>query len=156
VFKTIAWTTDCSPSTLDALTVARTLAADNNATLVIIHVDELPIGRAVAPATSNGAAPAALDRIARELRDEGIQATVMSSRGTSGDVARTIVELADRAGADVIVAGRRKRGPLARFFRGNVATRLLRTAPCPVLVVPSQRLQGNSPVAANISAQSRL
>ena len=154
MFTTIAWATDLSPSAFDALAVARRLAADNNGTLAIIHVDESPVGRVVPPAVSNGAVPSALARVAEKLRDEGIRVTLMSSRGTSGDVARTIVELADRAGADVIVAGRRTRSPLARPFRDNVAPRLLRTAPLPVLVVPSKRLKRNPAVGANIESNA--
>jgi nucleotide-binding universal stress UspA family protein len=153
MFTTIAWATDLSTSGLDALTIARRLAADNNATLAIIHVDETPVGRVVPPAVSNGAAPAALARIAEKLRGEGIRTTVVSARGKSGDVARTIVELAGRADADMIVAGRRTRSPLTRLFRGNVASRLLRTAPLPVLVVPSVRSKESSVVE---TAQSRV
>jgi nucleotide-binding universal stress UspA family protein len=154
VFTTIAWATDFSPSAFDALAVARRLAVDNNGTLAIIHVDESPVGRVVPSAVSNGASATALARMAEKLRDEGIRVTIMSSRGTSGDVARTIVEVADRAGADVIVAGRRTRSPLARLFRGNVAPRLLRTARVPVIVVPSKRPTRNSAVGANIESNA--
>ena len=56
--------------------------------------------------------------------------------------------------ADVIVTGRRTRSPLARLFRGNVAPRLLRTAPLPVLVVPSKWLKRNRAVGANIASDA--
>jgi nucleotide-binding universal stress UspA family protein len=135
VFKTIAWATDCSSSARDALAVAIRLARENAAKIVIIHVEKLPIGRAVITPTSNGAA--ALRRVAAELHEQGIEATVSSSSLASGDVARTIVGLAWKAGADVIVAGNSRRGRLASLLLGDVASRLLRTAPCPVLIVPS-------------------
>jgi hypothetical protein len=46
VFETIAWATDCSPSALNALTVAKGLAREIGGKLVIIHVQELTVGRA--------------------------------------------------------------------------------------------------------------
>jgi nucleotide-binding universal stress UspA family protein len=139
VFKTIAWATDRSSSAHNALTVATKLARDNTAKIVIIHVEELPVGRAVIAPDPNRAAPAALRQVARELHDQGIEATVMTSSVASGDVARTIVDLAQYAGADVIVVGNRRRGRLARLLHGDVASHLLQTAPCPVLIVPSGR-----------------
>jgi nucleotide-binding universal stress UspA family protein len=139
VFKTIAWATDGSSTAGDALSVATRLAQDNAAKIVIVHVDELPIGRAVIAPKPNGAASAAQHRTAQELHAQGIEATVMSSSIASGDVAQGIVNLARKAGADVIIAGNRRRGPLARLLLGDVASRLLQIAPCPVLVVPSRR-----------------
>jgi nucleotide-binding universal stress UspA family protein len=138
VFKTIAWATDGSSAARDALAVATRLAHDNAAKIVIVHVDELPVGRAVIAPNPNGAASAALRGAAQELRAQGIEASVMSSSIASGDVAREIVNLARKAGADVIVAGNRRHGPLARLLLGDVASRLLQIAPCPVLVVPSR------------------
>jgi nucleotide-binding universal stress UspA family protein len=140
MFKTIAWATDGSPSARDALTVATKLAHDNAATIVIIHVNEIPVGRAVIAPTGNGAVPAAFRRVAQELRAQGIEATVMTSSVASGNVAREIVDLARQAGADVIVAGNRRHGRLARLLHGDdVASRLIEAAPCPVLIVPAGR-----------------
>jgi nucleotide-binding universal stress UspA family protein len=78
----------------------------------------------------------------------------MVSSVSSGDVARMIVDLAKRAGAGMIVAGSRRQGPLARFFTGDVASRLLRDAPCPVLIVPSRPHTGKSSAAASASSDS--
>jgi nucleotide-binding universal stress UspA family protein len=136
VFKTIAWATDLSSSAHDALTFATRLARENAARIVIIHVDQLPVGRAVITPGSNGAASAMLRRVADELREQGIETAVRSSSLAGGDVARTIADLAQDAGADVIVVGNNRHGRLARLLHGDVASRLHRTAPCPVLIVP--------------------
>jgi nucleotide-binding universal stress UspA family protein len=51
------------------------------------------------------------------------------------DVARAIVEYAKAAHVDVIVIGTHGRGAVSRFMMGSVAEKVVRTAPCPVLVV---------------------
>jgi nucleotide-binding universal stress UspA family protein len=59
-----------------------------------------------------------------------------------------IVKLAEEAGAYMIVIGNRGHGLLARLFLGSVALRLLQTAPCPVLVVPSRQEPETSTASA--------
>jgi nucleotide-binding universal stress UspA family protein len=139
MFKTIAWATDCSPSALNALRVAKRLARESGAKLVIITVQELGVGRAGILVDSNEAANNALHRTADRLRDEGIDTAVLVSRAPGSGAAREIADLATRAGADVIVIGNRQHGPLASLALGSVAPRLLQTAPCPVLMVASRQ-----------------
>ena len=47
-----------------------------------------------------------------------------------------IVEIAEEANADLIVAGTRGHSPLAGLLLGSVTQRLLHIARCPVLVAP--------------------
>ena len=49
--------------------------------------------------------------------------------------APTIAEVAAEEGADLVVVGTQGRGVLDRLVVGSVAERVVRTAPCPVLVV---------------------
>lgn len=100
MFKTIAWSTDCSPSTLNALTVGKGLAQGCDGKRVIIHVQEFLAGRAGILVDSNDAALAALHRTAQQLQDEGVDAAVLWSRAAAGGAARMIVEIAEEAGAD--------------------------------------------------------
>jgi nucleotide-binding universal stress UspA family protein len=137
VFKTIVWATDGSPSALNALTVAKGLAQETGARLVIVHVEEAVVSPAGVLVDSDERLLAGLHRKAQEFQDEGLDADVFSARASGGGAARMIVDLAMEAGADLIVAGNRGHGPLAGIFLGSVALRLLQTAPCPVLMVPS-------------------
>jgi len=82
---------------------------------------------------------------------QGIEATVLSSSVASGDVARGIVDLARKAGADVIIAGNSRRGVLARLLVSDVASRLLQTAPCAVLIVPSLQ-KADTPSESTVSS----
>ena len=54
-----------------------------------------------------------------------------------GGAAAAIAEIADKEGADVIVAGTRGYGALAGLLVGSVTHQLLHIAHCPLLVVPS-------------------
>jgi nucleotide-binding universal stress UspA family protein len=115
---------------------------------VIIHVPEFLAGRAGILVDSNDAALAGLHRTAQQLRDEGIDAAVLWSRAAAGGTARMIVELAEDAGADLIVVGNRGDGPLTKLMLGSVASRLLQTARCPVLMVPARQQAERSTVTS--------
>ena len=54
-----------------------------------------------------------------------------------GEVDLEIVGLAKELGADLIVMGCRGRGGIRRAVGGSVSDAVIRNAPCPVLVVPS-------------------
>jgi nucleotide-binding universal stress UspA family protein len=68
--------------------------------------------------------------------------------------ARTIVDLAKKAGADLIVVGNRGHGPLAGIVLGSVALRLLQSAPYPVLTVPSRYTAWTSTPVADLATGS--
>jgi nucleotide-binding universal stress UspA family protein len=53
---------------------------------------------------------------------------------TSGEAAEQLVEKATELHADLVVVGRRSRSPL-RALLGSVSSRVVRRAPCDVLVV---------------------
>lgn len=93
-------------------------------------------------------------RTAQQLRHEGIDAAVRSSTATARDTARTILELARRTSADVLVVGNSAHGPVASLVLGGVAGRLLQRAPCPVILVPCHSTDATSTADANVAAGS--
>jgi nucleotide-binding universal stress UspA family protein len=73
--------------------------------------------------------------IAQQTGEEGglSHATAL---GIVGDAAESIIEVAVRHSADVIVVGTHERGWLTRLLTSSVADEVRRESPIPVLVVP--------------------
>ena len=63
--------------------------------------------------------------------------TVAGAHLRMGEADLEIVGLAEKLGADLIVMGCRGRGGIRRAVGGSVSDAVIRHAPCPVLVVPS-------------------
>jgi nucleotide-binding universal stress UspA family protein len=82
-----------------------------------------------------------LDRLAEELRDQGVDADCRSLPGTSA--ARALHEAAEELGAGLLVVGSTERGGVGRVVPGSTAQRLLHGAPCPIAVVPRSWQQGD-------------
>lgn len=71
----------------------------------------------------------------RELATHGLDRTRTRGEVAYGDPAREIVAAAERLSAQLIVLGRHRAGGVRRTLLGSVADRVLRAAPCSVLVV---------------------
>jgi nucleotide-binding universal stress UspA family protein len=138
VFKTIVLGLDGSEGAGLAVPVAKELAKRDQAKLVIAHVEERIVGK-------GGASPVFADedsirkRVeeqAEQLRGEGIDTSVETAVSVLGGPAKSIAEIADSVGADLIVVGTRGHAPLAGLVLGSVTQRLLHIAHRPVLAVP--------------------
>lgn len=140
--RTVFFATDFSPASRPAFRRAVDLAAASRATLWIGHV--IP----VAPAHFDGGV---LPRMYREMdafvrkdTEKRLRALVEAAR-RAGARARSLVlrgvphEEIRRAArgrrADVLVLGTHGRTGISRLVVGSVASRVLATAPCPVLTV---------------------
>lgn len=62
-------------------------------------------------------------------------AVTMVPHERSGDPAEAILEVAESVHADLIVVGARGLGPVGRFVRGSVSTKVAHHSPCDVLIV---------------------
>jgi nucleotide-binding universal stress UspA family protein len=73
-----------------------------------------------------------LDRDAERLVKAG---HAVSGTFKLGHPADEIIKVADRHKADLIVAGAKGLGAIARFFLGSISTKLIQHSTCSVLVV---------------------
>jgi len=138
VFKVIIWATDGSSGAEQALPFAKGLAQAHGARLIVVHINEFALGRAAGPVIFNeDEVQAAIRKQVEDLKQEGLDTTLQLADVAAGGAAHVIAEIADKEGADLIVAGTRGYGPLVGLVLGSVMHRLLHIAHCPVLVVPT-------------------
>lgn len=77
-------------------------------------------------------AAADLERARARLHAKAVESIVVE-----GDPARSILEQARTIEADLIVMSTRGEGGIVRAVLGSVADEVVRSAPCPVLLVPA-------------------
>jgi nucleotide-binding universal stress UspA family protein len=143
--KTILVPTDFSENSAAALQYAEALARQFGATLHLLHVCH-PATLASAPVDApfismpdlegdmRAAAAAEMAKIT-----ETIAGLAMTTEVAVGSPAACIVAAAVDHDVDLIVMGTHGRGPILHMVLGNVAERVVRSAPCPVLTVREPR-----------------
>ena len=136
--------TDFSTASRAAFRHALDLASANEAALWIAHVavppvPALPRGiRAAAflrrhgPVAIRADAQRRLRPLLNRARKAGVRARALTLVGAPDDA---LNRAARRHRADLIVVGTHGRTGLARFFVGSVASRVVATAPCPVITI---------------------
>jgi nucleotide-binding universal stress UspA family protein len=118
------------------LVSARALARATGALVVVAHINELVGGRQVShpsPAGDDGLEAGVRDQVAA-LRGAGVRAE-LKMHSSSLELARAIADLARKIDVDLIVTRKSRRSALLSLLFGDVSRRLVRLAPCPVLVV---------------------
>jgi nucleotide-binding universal stress UspA family protein len=130
--------TDFSESSEPALGLARTLARNTGARLVILHV--VPVGIVMGTSMAAQIDPQycqdALDAIRSRLDGPDLKYP-METRLVHGLEPEAIVRAATEVKADLIVMGTHGRTGLSRALMGSVAASVLARADCPVMVVKS-------------------
>ncbi|HSE04860.1 MAG TPA: universal stress protein [Methylomirabilota bacterium] len=142
--RRIMHATDFSPASTAAFKRAVAMAKAARAQLIVAHVVAPPSlalpGEGYVPprlyeelvASTRAQEQKRLDAIVARARKAGVRATGLLLEG----VAHERLARAVRARkADLLVIGTHGRTGLAKLFLGSVATRLVATAPCPVLTV---------------------
>ncbi len=132
MFKTIVWATDGTEFADRALPLVTELARANNSRIVVVHANELMLGRF-------GSAPLLADedelearittRVA-ELRHSGFAAELKIRTASHAGIAELVADAAEDVDADLIVLATHA------HLLGSVSKTLLGKAPCPVLVLP--------------------
>jgi nucleotide-binding universal stress UspA family protein len=141
--KLILVPTDFGPTSDRALEVAIDVGRLTRAALEVLHVNSEaiwvvpPPGDVVTAPTDLAEvlteASIQLDTVVARVRAAGVICTGVSQTGRTD---AEIVEYARKRGAGMIVVGSHGRHGLGHALMGSVAEKVVRHAPCPVLVVP--------------------
>lgn len=140
--QTILHPTDFSESASHAQRLARSLARDHEARLVLLHVipapypviSGLPVG-GVIPAEEPGIRNINEFRNKVETDHPNAEGLTIDYRVVEGDPVDAILSVADDEDAALIVMGSHGRTGLERVLMGSVAEKVVRKAPCSVLTV---------------------
>lgn len=122
------------------------LARDQNAQLAIVHVIDLVIAFGAGQLVGNYVdatrdfAQEVIARARERARAAGVEPEVQAPEiVTAGyHVADTIAKLAHDWKASLLVVGTHGRRGVSRMLVGSVAERIVRVAPCPLLLVRSE------------------
>jgi nucleotide-binding universal stress UspA family protein len=156
--KKIVAPVDFSKNSRAALRYAASLAAENQAELIVLHVaneyqaweipDELAL---LSDKVYRWEADKILKEAALDLTvflekhtDELRRVPTGKKRVVLGRVVEKIVDVAAEEAADLIVMSPRAHGAFRRFFLGSVTDKVTRRAPCPVLSVRSRQIERRS------------
>lgn len=141
-FHRILFATDFTEASEPALAEAIDMAKGDGTELLIAHAYQLP-NAGQAQTAAGGVYDEWLqelrDRVAERLeplvekaRSEGVKAEALILTGTPYEA---ITEAAAEQAADLVIMGTHGRRGVSRFFLGSVASRVISSAPCPVLTV---------------------
>lgn len=142
--KTVLVPIDFSAASTRVVAESVVLARAASARLVVLHVVQPPVfvdsdlgtGMSVEYATlAEAAAVKELARLQRQLQAKGV---TIETRHRVGLPGRSILEEAETLGANYIVLGSHGHGAFYDLIVGGTASRVLKHAVCPVVVVPSE------------------
>lgn len=139
--RTILAATDFSPIGEHALDYAVDLASALGASVSVLYVQEIPVygfpsGAFVAPTEFAerlvSTAKAGLEETVSKRAGCGVPLRPLLKTGMPADA---IADVARETAADLVVMGTHGRGGISHAVMGSVAERVLRSSPCPVLVL---------------------
>jgi nucleotide-binding universal stress UspA family protein len=133
--------TDLAPGSDDVLAIAAGLARAYCTSLQVLHVVEAPSGGddIVGEATARReAAEEALRARLAGMANVGVAVSGWVELGRPDEV---ILSAATAGRPALLVLGSHGRGSLIRMLIGSVAERILRKAPCPLLIIPPAAAQ---------------
>lgn len=143
MYQRIMVAVDGSDTSTRGLNEAIRLAKDQKAHLAIVHVIDIVV--AYGAGQFSGIHSDATRALARDIAEHacktaqaaGIEPEMQSPEivTTGYHVADTIAKIAEDWKADVLVVGTHGRRGVSRVLIGSVAERIVRVAPCPLLLV---------------------
>ena len=139
--KTILFATDFSDACEGALNLAFALARDYRARLIVLHVTvpepAQPYADFAKTAEQSATRRRQLEEELRQCQKPDCNAEFRLEEGEPEDA---ILRVASELSCDLIVMGTHGRTGLRRLLMGSVAEKILRRAPCPVLLVKNTLL----------------
>jgi nucleotide-binding universal stress UspA family protein len=150
---------DFSDTSRAAVHEAVELARTFKSTLILIHVGD----RAASELETEF--PLGLEGSLQDAERERLLKVLTPAEQTSlnphlvlcaGSPAAEIVRCAEEREVDVIVMGTHGRGAVGHLIMGSVAEKVVRTAPCPVLVIRQQRDRAAAAVRATETAHDAV
>jgi nucleotide-binding universal stress UspA family protein len=166
-FHSVVAALDFSDSAADVLDAALTLApADQGGHIHLIHIvpdpvpalwsDDLP--QIEVGVLARSWTESAKEQLAELTAQRQLDPAYVTTAVAVGQPATEIASYAERHAADAVVLGSHGHGLVRRFLLGSVADKVVRQAPCAVLIVPHRTLRGakaNTPAAARAAAAGR-
>jgi nucleotide-binding universal stress UspA family protein len=144
--RRIAFPTNLSNSSDDALHWAIQITKASDADLLLLHVLPPPTPLFEAEPFEKPEAEMALSRLVAHVNASGVRARASLLDGTDS-IGKQIVRAASVEKIDLLVIGTRDRGRSFRLFRGSsVACNVVAHAHCPVLVIPYKPMKIVRPV----------
>ena len=156
--KRILVPVDFSASSRRALDYAHGLALRFDAALHLVHVCEVPSMMTPAMDAYAIAYTDWSQRLGEEAEKELIKITAalgdvkVTTEVLFGGPAPAIVTAAGTNNADLVVMGTHGHGAVMHMLMGNVAERVVRTAPCPVLTVREPKAREEMPADVPVKA----
>ena len=151
--------TDFGKASEAALKYGRNLARAFGCNLHVLHVDENVMSVAADEFYSTAGWQEQVDHAANNRVDALFteqDRTRLSAKAvlrTSPAPAEAIVQYANEAHVDLIVVGTHGRSGVSHLLLGSVAEKVVRTAPCPVLVVHADEHEFILPDPVTVSAR---
>src|SRR5262249_43786548 len=153
-FKRILVTTDFSDGTPDALAYAFSVAQENDSQISLLHVVH-----DVAADISGKCRESLIEGVKRHLEDlvpvEAANWCNVYTRVRTGVPYRVILSMLEDEKIDLLVMNIHGKGMLDRALLGSTAERVVRVAPCPVMLIPPLKKR-NRRVEHGLEATARL
>jgi universal stress protein A len=144
-FRVILSPLQFDENSVAAMTLAKEIAANNNATIYLLHVaPTLPaLGEKLisehVESTEENKARKTMEEIAQKYL-QGMKHELLVHGAFPSETAHAVVKTAKEIKADLIVMATHGRTGLQHFFMGSVTEGVMQGAPCPVLVIKPEHL----------------